>query len=814
MSTAACLPIAADRAGPCVRTIFVVGLDLTGVVLAMEMRLNPETPGAAAVALGMGATANAEGLRLIGVTVTNGVPTSQVVMRVNEATMKDPSKVPYAGELGSSYSLFYDLIGMFGQDKRRLCYGTFTALPTVYGMEGAPSQRAQSYGAPDSGAPTWSSATLTFANDTVTITIDGADLVGLEVGKAQTASAAAIAARDGILNDAGFQLVAADLGTGDQSKIGTVAASAANVAAVAADLALGADSYIRRSPAAALKAYDWAEGAGEPGGAGTKSAKGWAEDAKAASISANAAAGAGAAAAVDIIAADFGILQLCDPTKVAPGYQSNGDSSGAFNGDGSWFHTGLMRCKPGGQAIVGVDKGDGNGTVGFQVGQGGYGIILYDATGTKVGAIDGPIPAGQPITFPAGAGVQFAVQGPTSYNQFANNGWRLTVVTGAVLPSTYLEYGLLTRAKVLASVRSSMIPLYVNRTQNLVQPQNITQNVYIPAGAITFQGNGDWVAVRAPVTPGGTVTLSYKTYQGYWWEDELGARMPMVTALPAPTNVHIAAGYQLAVPATAVAIVYSLEKSAFARNFQMRDGAVTLGSANAATPATLADKHVWSDRTICFKGDSRWQGKGWIPNLCKALGATPLDWSRGGQAMSHALTRYHGAYTDAAGNVVAAADRPMVQADLANVHAVLLSLTYNSAYQSQPIGTFDDVVPEAGSGAAMPANFIPAMRYALRTYRAWTPSIWVGVVGTQHRYEDGGAAGDAADARERQYRLIEQQVCLEESVPYLDFMTESGFCKGNIAADWPDAVHPTDQAHERRTRRVIQGWLETKLPLA
>jgi len=189
MATAACLPIAADRAGPCVRNIFFDGLDLTGVELRLEVRLNPETPGPAAIALGLGATANAEGLRLAGVTFANGVPTSQVTLRINEATMKDASKVPYSGELGDVSTMVYDLIGIFGQDKRRLCYGTLIALPTTYGMDAAPADRVDSYRSTYGSAPTWNSATLTFNNDDVRIQIDGADLILPAVARAEAAAA-------------------------------------------------------------------------------------------------------------------------------------------------------------------------------------------------------------------------------------------------------------------------------------------------------------------------------------------------------------------------------------------------------------------------------------------------------------------------------------------------------------------------------------------------------------------------------------------------------------------------------------------------
>ncbi len=188
MATAACLPIAADRAGPCVRDIFFEGLDLTGVEMALEARLNPETPGAPNIGLGMTVMANAEGIRLIGVTTTAGVPTSQIRLRINETTMKDAARFPYSGELGSSSPMVYDLIGIFSQDKRRLCYGEIVALPTVYGMDNAPANRSISYRTSAGEVDTWSAARVTFSDDRARIVIDGADLVGIQVGRALDAA--------------------------------------------------------------------------------------------------------------------------------------------------------------------------------------------------------------------------------------------------------------------------------------------------------------------------------------------------------------------------------------------------------------------------------------------------------------------------------------------------------------------------------------------------------------------------------------------------------------------------------------------------
>ncbi|XAY88081.1 hypothetical protein ABDZ99_06870 (plasmid) [Sphingomonas parapaucimobilis] len=140
----------------------------------------------------MGATADAEGIRVVDVTSALGIPTSQVVIRISEATMKDAAKVPYSGELGSASTLFYDFIATFGQDRRRLVYGTFTALPTVYGMDSAPANRPQG-GQPAQG-DTWNSARVTFGDNVVRVVIDGADLLVGETAKAVDAAQEAVAA--------------------------------------------------------------------------------------------------------------------------------------------------------------------------------------------------------------------------------------------------------------------------------------------------------------------------------------------------------------------------------------------------------------------------------------------------------------------------------------------------------------------------------------------------------------------------------------------------------------------------------------------
>lgn len=98
---------------------------------------------------------------------------------------------------------------------------------------------------------------------------------------AVTAAGSAVGARDAILNNDGFIAVSTDILLGANSKISKVAGGIVGVNTVAADLALGGPaSFILRAPAAALKAQDWAEGMGAPGGPNSRSSKSWASEAE------------------------------------------------------------------------------------------------------------------------------------------------------------------------------------------------------------------------------------------------------------------------------------------------------------------------------------------------------------------------------------------------------------------------------------------------------------------------------------------------------------------------------------------------------
>jgi hypothetical protein len=185
MANTAVLPLVADRYQPCVRTIYLVGIDITGLDMRAQVRLAGDTPGAPLVDLLTVTNGNAEGLRLVEVTTTNGLPTSTVEMVINETTME---ALPYMGELGDSAEMRWDWQVVIAGRKRRLAKGGFVVLGDgVTGADYAPIDRLPGYGSQRAGGGTWQSAKLTFGAENVTVQIDGADLIAPLVKQAQDA---------------------------------------------------------------------------------------------------------------------------------------------------------------------------------------------------------------------------------------------------------------------------------------------------------------------------------------------------------------------------------------------------------------------------------------------------------------------------------------------------------------------------------------------------------------------------------------------------------------------------------------------------
>jgi hypothetical protein len=180
MATAAQLTLSAWRDDDVFEVpIRVRGWNLTGVAMAMDIRLAPDTPGPALLALTTVTNGNAQGLRMAGVETVEGVPTSDVRLRINKSALQS---LPYSGEIGDPAVLSYALL--IGGHTR--LYGEFKVLAHAYGSDSAPSSRPAGYGGRSAaGGVASGGATLTIeADGGATVTIDGADQLGPLVDQA------------------------------------------------------------------------------------------------------------------------------------------------------------------------------------------------------------------------------------------------------------------------------------------------------------------------------------------------------------------------------------------------------------------------------------------------------------------------------------------------------------------------------------------------------------------------------------------------------------------------------------------------------
>lgn len=191
--TAARLAILARRNEVLRFTIAVIGIDLTGVTMNMQVRLAPGDPGVPKIQLGTVNTLAAEGLKLDGVTVADGVPTSLIKGRINQATMSDATKVPYAAEQGKDSVLAYAMQWTLNGDANTRIEGAFIVRDSAYGSDNAPANRPSSYGGSQStgGSDTGS---LTFGDQVIRVSIDGVDIVAPLTSRAEAAATRAEAA--------------------------------------------------------------------------------------------------------------------------------------------------------------------------------------------------------------------------------------------------------------------------------------------------------------------------------------------------------------------------------------------------------------------------------------------------------------------------------------------------------------------------------------------------------------------------------------------------------------------------------------------
>jgi hypothetical protein len=173
--------------------IRVVGLDLTGIALVMEIRLGGDVTGVPLISLPgivpgvSGAVNETQGVQFRGVTVVDGVEVSELRLRIDRGELQD---LPYSGERGDAAEFEYALV--IGGRTRMT--GRVILPAHTYRSDLAPANRPASYGSsyarqagyPDAGA------TLTVALDGgANVLVDGADLVSASILRAEAAAAEA-----------------------------------------------------------------------------------------------------------------------------------------------------------------------------------------------------------------------------------------------------------------------------------------------------------------------------------------------------------------------------------------------------------------------------------------------------------------------------------------------------------------------------------------------------------------------------------------------------------------------------------------------
>lgn len=170
--------------------IRVVGLDLTNIALAMEVRLGGDVTGAPLIALAKvtdgqnGATFETQGIHVRGVSVVDGVEVTDIRIRMDRGTLQ---ALPYSGERGDAAEFEYVFV-IGGQSRLR---GLVILPAHAYRSDAAPANRPSSYGggygrqegAPDAGA------TLTVSLEGgVTVIVDGAGLVSENAGNSEASA--------------------------------------------------------------------------------------------------------------------------------------------------------------------------------------------------------------------------------------------------------------------------------------------------------------------------------------------------------------------------------------------------------------------------------------------------------------------------------------------------------------------------------------------------------------------------------------------------------------------------------------------------
>lgn len=124
------LDLTANRWEPFVHTIDFEGFNFTGASFAMQVR-DRRDGGFLRADLATVGSVGSEGVTLTGVTTEDGIPTSHISIRINEATME---AMEVATEEGDDGEIWWDLqITPSGGVKYRALEGVFTVHAGVTG---------------------------------------------------------------------------------------------------------------------------------------------------------------------------------------------------------------------------------------------------------------------------------------------------------------------------------------------------------------------------------------------------------------------------------------------------------------------------------------------------------------------------------------------------------------------------------------------------------------------------------------------------------------------------------------------------------
>jgi len=112
---------------PFVYDIDIVGIDLTSAAFAMQVHDTKDRTAGTPRASLTTQTTDVEGIRLVGVVTTDGVPTSSIRVRINETTMEAMDVANDAALPGNDGDAYWDMhITPSGGDKFLAFNGTFT----------------------------------------------------------------------------------------------------------------------------------------------------------------------------------------------------------------------------------------------------------------------------------------------------------------------------------------------------------------------------------------------------------------------------------------------------------------------------------------------------------------------------------------------------------------------------------------------------------------------------------------------------------------------------------------------------------------